>query len=102
MKCWVEGSREPWTVCEHGMVTLDWEAGHCYSPSYSEHSLDSIARGDVPNRDRDSHCDEHSTTGKAYITLGEIARRTYRFMGFNLSQPHSGDVKAFPEQSPPA
>lgn len=48
MKCWVEGSREPWTVCEHGMVTLDWEAGHCYSPSYSEHSLDSIARGQCP------------------------------------------------------
>lgn len=77
MKCWVEGSRQPWAVCEHGMVTLDWETGHCVldtvpATQKGEGSLDKHSKGTVAtlipkHRNRDSHCNEHSTAGKAYM-----------------------------------
>lgn len=87
-------------MCEYGMVTLDWEGSHCElhtvpATQKAEGSLGSLVRKQWPppiskHRNGDSHRKEHST------------EELKSFMGFNLSQPHSGDSKAFPEQSPPA
>lgn len=86
------------------MLTLNWEAGHCVTQK-AEASLDSrevdSAHCHPQTQKRDSHYNKHSIMGKAIYTLGEIARRTCRFLGFNLSQPHSGDSKALSRAYPP-
>lgn len=87
------------------MLTLDWEAGYCVllrRLRAADSREGDSAHPHPQTQKRDSHCNKHSIMGKTIYTLGEIARRTCRFLGFNLSQPHSGDSKTFPEQSLPA